>query len=72
MDAVRPRSVIVVDLRLLNADDRCKLLLGELPDGLARSDLLALLMPPPCLAAVGGRMDEAVDDNRDGDGLRNW
>jgi len=71
IDAVRPRSVIVVDLRLPNADDRCRLLLGELPDGLARRDLFAL-MPPPCLTAVGGRMDEDVDDNRDGDGLRNW
>lgn len=72
MDAVRPRSVIVVDLRLLNAEDRCRLLLGELPDGLARSDRLAL-MPPICLAMVGGRIDDSVDDvNRDGDGLRNW
>jgi len=72
MDAVLPRSVIVVDLRLLNTDDRCRLLLGELPDGLARSDRLAL-MPPICLATVGGRIDDAVDDdNLEGDGLRNW
>lgn len=69
MDAVRPRSMMVVDLRLLNAEDRCKLRLGELPDGLARRDRFAL-----CLTAAGGRtMDDDVDeDHRDGDGRLNW
>lgn len=71
MDAVRPRFVMVdvVDLRLLNADDRCKLLLGELLDALTRSDLFAL-----CLTVAGGRTveDDVVDeDHREGDGRRN-
>lgn len=68
IDAVRPRSIIVVDLRLLNTEDRCRLRRGELPvDTLARSDRLV-----PGLASVGGRIVEAVDeDHLEGDGLRN-
>lgn len=69
MDAVLPRSVMVVDLRLLNAEDRCKLLRGELPDPLARKERLV-----PGLEMAGGRMvDEDVDDaHREGDARRNW
>lgn len=67
MDAVRPRSIMVVDLRLPNIDDLCKLLLGELPDVLARNDRLV-----DCLVATGGRTNEAVEGvRREGEGLRN-
>lgn len=68
MDAVRSRSFMVFDLRLLNADDLCRLLLGELEEPLARSERLA-----PCRVVDEGRIDEAVDDDhREGDGRRNW
>jgi len=64
IDAVRPRSLMVIDFRLLNAEDRCKLLLGELPDALVRRDRLA-----SCLATTGGRTDVAVEkEHRDGNG----
>lgn len=67
MDAVLPRSKMVVDLRLPNIDDRCKLLLGELPDVLALNDRLVA-----CLLATGGRTEDVVDGvRREGEGLRN-
>lgn len=83
MDAVRPRSVTVIEPRLLNADDRCRLLLQGEPPAVPRVLRDRLVEPPAsCLdAAHGGRTDEleqaaAADDDdelhREGDGRRNW